>query len=71
MASQGSLSYMAVAESALGHILSCNTTSTACDLSGMLCGHDYDVYVVGVDANCMGAKSNVKVVHAGECKTTG
>ena len=66
-ASQGSVSYMVVAESTLGHRLNCTTVGTACDLVGMLCGHDYEVYVMGVDENCMGAKSNVRVVHSGRC----
>ena len=66
--SQGSVSYMAVAESTAGHRLTCNTSDTACLLSPMLCGHDYQVYVVGVDDNCVGAMSNVQEVHSGGCQ---
>lgn len=63
--SRGSLSYMAVAEDADGLRWSCNTSSTTCQISGLLCGQQYQVYTVGVDENCIGAKSNVEVIRTG------
>lgn len=64
-ASQGSVSYMAVAKDEQGSWRSCNTSSTTCQISGLLCGQRYQVYVAGVDENCIGAKSNVQVIHTG------
>ncbi|KAL7397583.1 hypothetical protein ABVT39_024505 [Epinephelus coioides] len=66
-ASQGSVSYMAVAMDAQGRWWSCNTTSTTCQISRLLCGQQYKVYVAGVDENCIGAKSDVQVIHTAPC----
>ncbi|XP_075901618.1 uncharacterized protein fndc7b isoform X2 [Nelusetta ayraudi] len=66
-ASQGSASYVAVAENAEGRRWSCNTSSTACQISGLACGQQYQVYAVGVDEKCMGAKSNVEVIQTAPC----
>ncbi|CAB1419900.1 unnamed protein product [Pleuronectes platessa] len=66
-ASQGSFSYMAVAEDAQGHQWSCNTSSTSCQIPSLLCGQQYQVYAVGVDANCFGAKSNIEVIRTAPC----
>ncbi|XP_071342815.1 uncharacterized protein [Trachinotus anak] len=66
-ASQGSVSYMAVAEDAEGHQWSCNTSSTSCQISALLCGQQYQVYVVGVDEKCVGAKSPSKMIHTAPC----
>ncbi len=66
-ASQGSVSYMAVAEDAQGRRWSCNTSSTTCQISGLLCGQQYQVYAAGVDEKCIGAKSNVETIRTGRC----
>uniref|UniRef100_A0A3B4UUE8 Fibronectin type-III domain-containing protein n=1 Tax=Seriola dumerili TaxID=41447 RepID=A0A3B4UUE8_SERDU len=65
--SQGSVSYIAVAKNAEGHQWSCNTSSTSCQISGLLCGQQYQVYVVGVDENCIGPKSNIKMIRTAPC----
>lgn len=64
-ASQGSFSYMAVAENAEGQRWSCNTSSTTCQISGLPCGQQYYVYAAGLDANCIGAKSNIEMIRTG------
>lgn len=64
-ASQGSFSYMAVAENAEGLRWSCNTSSTTCQISGLPCGQQYQVYAAGVDEMCVGAKSNIEVIRTG------
>ncbi|KAL1022755.1 hypothetical protein UPYG_G00031900 [Umbra pygmaea] len=69
-ASNGSDSYTAVAQSNRGHRLSCNTSITACDISGLLCGQVYKVFVAGVDQNCVGATSNIQVVKTAPCLPT-
>ncbi|XP_008292889.1 uncharacterized protein fndc7b [Stegastes partitus] len=65
--SQGSVSYMAVAENAQGDRWTCNTTGTTCWMSALLCGHEYKVYVVGIDETCKGAKSEIKIIHTAPC----
>uniref|UniRef100_A0A3B3BWR1 Fibronectin type-III domain-containing protein n=1 Tax=Oryzias melastigma TaxID=30732 RepID=A0A3B3BWR1_ORYME len=66
-ASQGSVSYMAVAENAKGDQWSCNTSSTTCQIPDLLCGQEYKVFVAGVDQNCFGARSNMKTIHTAPC----
>ncbi|XP_039984445.1 uncharacterized protein LOC120790698 [Xiphias gladius] len=66
-ASQGSVSYVAVAENVQGRQWSCNTSSTRCQIPGLLCGQQYQVYVVGADEKCIGAKSNIEVIRTAPC----
>lgn len=67
LASQGSVSYIAVAEDAQGHRWLCNSSSTACQIAALPCGQEYQVYVAGFDENCVGAKSAMKVTRTGTC----
>lgn len=64
--SKGAISYMAVAENAQGLKWSCNTTGTTCQIPNLPCGQDYNIYVSGIDWNCIGAKSQIKIIRAGE-----
>ncbi|KAM7387685.1 hypothetical protein PAMP_023907 [Pampus punctatissimus] len=66
-ASQGSVTYMAVAEDAHGRQWFCNTSSTTCQIPALLCGQQYQVYAVGLDEKCIGAKSNIEVIHTAPC----
>ncbi|XP_034066039.1 uncharacterized protein LOC117542456 [Gymnodraco acuticeps] len=66
-ASEGSVSYTAVAEDEQGRSWSCYTSSSSCQISGLPCGQQYHVYVAGVDEECIGAKSDVKVIHTAPC----
>ncbi|XP_044055462.1 uncharacterized protein LOC122877670 [Siniperca chuatsi] len=66
-ASQGSVSYMAVAENTQGRRWSCNTSSTTCQISGLLCGQTYKVYAVGVNEKCIGAHSDIKMIPTAPC----
>ncbi|XP_057183469.1 G surface protein, allelic form 156-like [Triplophysa rosa] len=66
-ASQGSLAYMAVAESREGHRVTCNTTQMTCDVSGLQCGQTYELYVFGVDGDCIGTRSEVRVLETAPC----
>ncbi|PWA21255.1 hypothetical protein CCH79_00009504 [Gambusia affinis] len=65
--SQGSMSYMAVAENENGRQWSCNTSSTTCQIPELLCGQKYDVYVVGIHSTCFGAKSEMKTIRTAPC----
>ncbi|XP_023809630.1 fibronectin type III domain-containing protein 7-like [Oryzias latipes] len=66
-ASQGSVSYMAVAENTKGDQWSCNTSSTTCQIPDLLCGQEYKVFVAGIDENCFGARSGMKTIHTAPC----
>lgn len=67
-ASQGSVSYTAVAENAAGLRWSCNTSSTSCQITALPCGQQYHVYAAGFDEKCIGARSNVEVIRTGRPK---
>ncbi|KAF7202765.1 putative LOC107392962-like protein [Nothobranchius furzeri] len=67
MASKGSVSYMAVADNGKDQLWTCNTSSTACQVSNLPCGQDYKVYVVGIDDKCTGAKSNITKIQTAPC----
>ncbi len=64
--SQGSVSYMAVAESSGGHRITCNTSHLTCDITGLQCGQTYQIYVSGVDGDCIGPRSEVRILETGE-----
>lgn len=64
--SQGSVSYMAVAESSGGHRTTCNTSLLTCDITGLQCGQTYQIYVSGVDGDCIGSRSEVRILETGE-----
>ncbi|XP_055044899.2 uncharacterized protein fndc7b [Misgurnus anguillicaudatus] len=66
-ASQGSVAYMAVAKSREGHRVTCNTTQMSCDITHLQCGQTYDVYVSGVDGDCIGTKSEVQILETAPC----
>ncbi|KAL1249579.1 hypothetical protein QQF64_020584 [Cirrhinus molitorella] len=65
--SQGSVSYMAVAETSGGHRVTCDTAQLTCDITGLLCGQTYQIYVSGVDGNCIGSKSEVRILETAPC----
>lgn len=65
-ASQGSVAYMAVAESREGHRVNCSTTQMTCNVTGLQCGQTYEVHVYGVDGTCIGTKSKVRIHKTGE-----
>ncbi|XP_026097187.1 fibronectin type III domain-containing protein 7-like [Carassius auratus] len=66
-ASQGSVSFMAVAESSGGHRVTCNTSDLACDITGLQCGQTYQIYVSGVDDDCIGSRSEVHILKTAPC----
>lgn len=65
-ASQGSVSYMAVAEGSGGHRLTCDTDQHTCNIIGLQCGQTYQIYVSGVDGGCIGPRSEVRILETGE-----
>lgn len=64
--SQGSVSYLAVAQSSGGLMFNCSSNGTTCDIPGLQCGQTYEVYVSGVVGTCIGPKSLSQIVKTGE-----
>uniref|UniRef100_A0A6Q2Y5D8 Fibronectin type-III domain-containing protein n=1 Tax=Esox lucius TaxID=8010 RepID=A0A6Q2Y5D8_ESOLU len=50
--SPGALQYLATGRSASGHVTSCNSSDTYCDLTGLQCGQVYNVSVHSADTVC-------------------
>lgn len=50
--SDGALSYEAVATSASGHNVTCETSIANCELGGMMCGQSYSVSVRAIGETC-------------------
>ncbi|XP_053096527.1 uncharacterized protein LOC113530559 [Pangasianodon hypophthalmus] len=65
--SQGSVSYLAVAQSSGGLRFNCSSNGTTCDIPGLQCGQTYEVYVSGVVGTCIGPKSQSQIVKTGPC----
>ncbi|XP_055077523.1 fibronectin type III domain-containing protein 7-like [Periophthalmus magnuspinnatus] len=58
---------MAVAENAEGEKWTCGSGGTTCEITDLPCGQMFNVYVSGKDGDCMGARSNVKVIETAPC----
>lgn len=56
--SKGALSYTAVAQGSGGFASSCNSSSTTCEFSNLLCGLTYSISVTASDRVCTSAPSN-------------
>ena len=48
-----------------GSVLTCNTTDSDCEVSGLQCGQEYSVTVRAVTSTCQGPSSSPRVVHTG------
>ncbi|KAI5096119.1 hypothetical protein C0J45_14549, partial [Silurus meridionalis] len=68
--SQGSVSYLAVAQSSGGQWFNCSSSGTTCDIPGLQCGQSYEVFVSGVVGTCIGPKSQSQIVKTTPCVPT-
>lgn len=68
--SQGSVSYLAIAQNSGGQRFNCSSNRTTCDIPGLQCGQTYEVYVSGVVGTCIGPKSQSQFVKTGELGLT-
>lgn len=50
--SDGALSYIAMATTNSGHNVTCETNTTSCDLTELLCGQSYSVSVKAIGKTC-------------------
>ncbi|XP_016147370.1 uncharacterized protein [Sinocyclocheilus grahami] len=67
-ASSGLVSYYIVtAVDDNGHTLSCNSSSTSCDISGLACGQAYNVTVTAMSVDCTGQRSDMRRINTAPC----
>ncbi|XP_016305113.1 fibronectin type III domain-containing protein 7-like [Sinocyclocheilus anshuiensis] len=67
-ASSGLVSYYTVtAVDDNGHTLTCNSSSTSCDISGLACGQAYNVSVTAMSVDCTGQRSDVRRINTAPC----
>ncbi|XP_016319981.1 serine-rich adhesin for platelets-like [Sinocyclocheilus anshuiensis] len=67
-ASSGLVSYYTVtAVDDNGQTLTCNSSSTSCDISGLLCGQVYNVSVTAMSVDCTGQRSEVRRINTAPC----
>ncbi|KAK2900552.1 hypothetical protein Q8A67_008667 [Cirrhinus molitorella] len=67
-ASSGLVSYYTVtAVDDNGHTLSCNSSSTSCNINGLACGQAYNVSVTAISVDCTGQRSEVRRISATPC----
>uniref|UniRef100_A0A8C1ZY74 Fibronectin type-III domain-containing protein n=1 Tax=Cyprinus carpio TaxID=7962 RepID=A0A8C1ZY74_CYPCA len=66
-ASSGIVSYYTVtAVDDIGHTLTCNSSSTSCDIRGLACGQAYNVSVTAMSVDCTGQRSEVRRINTGK-----
>ncbi|XP_036412774.1 mucin-5AC-like [Colossoma macropomum] len=59
--------YIASAEPSSGLTLTCNSSSTSCDISGLICGQTYNVSVTAYGWDCVGSKSLTYTLKTAPC----
>ncbi|KAJ8277963.1 hypothetical protein GJAV_G00082190 [Gymnothorax javanicus] len=64
---KGAVRYMAAAEDGQGNVLMCNTSDTACRITGLSCGRSYNVSVTALDDECTGGRSKSHAVKTAPC----
>ncbi|XP_043942820.1 uncharacterized protein LOC122814297 [Protopterus annectens] len=65
--SEGALFYAAFAEDSEGNSVSCNTSSTTCDINSLQCGQSYTVSVIASDNICSSAENETFTVSTAPC----
>ncbi|KAL1280893.1 hypothetical protein QQF64_015493, partial [Cirrhinus molitorella] len=67
-ASSGLVSYYTVtAVDDNGHTLTCNSSSTSCNINGLACGQAYNVSVTAISVDCTGQRSEVRRINTTPC----
>ena len=62
----GANSYRATAYDRNGTGLSCNSTSTTCQISNLLCGTQYEVLVTAISDDCTSVSNTSSLFETGE-----
>ncbi|XP_028832830.1 uncharacterized protein fndc7rs1 isoform X2 [Denticeps clupeoides] len=68
LASPNAVQYFGMAVGSDGHQLSCNVTSTSCQLSGLHCGQNYSFSVSASDGSCVSPASTGYRLVAAPCE---
>lgn len=63
---EGALNYTVTAQSSSGHMSSCSSNFTNCELQDLQCGQTYDVITVGSNEKCSSPPSTRLQVESGE-----
>lgn len=64
---EGALNYTSTARSLSGHVATCSSNITNCEIEHLLCGQTYNVIVVALNENCNSPPSNRVQVASGKC----
>lgn len=64
---EGALNYTSVARSLGGHVATCNSNITNCEIENLQCGQTYNVIVVASNENCNSPPSNRVQLASGKC----
>lgn len=66
---EGALYYNATAQSSSGHVSTCSSNITNCELPGLQCGQIYDVITVASNYECRSPPSSTLQVESGKKKS--
>lgn len=66
--SEGAVNYTATARSSSGHVSTCSSNSTNCELPELQCGRTYDVVAVASNGKCSSPPSGSLRVESGETR---
>lgn len=66
--SEGALNYTATAQSQNGHVSTCSSNFTNCELPDLQCGRTYDVVAVASNEKCSSPPSSSLQVESGETR---
>ncbi|XP_047231360.1 uncharacterized protein LOC124874162 [Girardinichthys multiradiatus] len=67
MYSEGALKYISTAQSSSGHVSTCTTNLTHCELENLQCGQTYDVVTVASNDQCSSPPSTMLQVESVPC----
>lgn len=63
---EGALNYTATAQTSSGHVSTCTSNFTNCELMDLQCGQTYNVFTVASNENCSSPPSTMLQVESGE-----
>lgn len=64
--SSGAESYIVNAVSTDGHIASCNTSETICQVTDLMCGNTYNISVTAINQQCNVSHSTQAEIQSGK-----
>nr|XP_015211037.1 PREDICTED: uncharacterized protein LOC102685057 [Lepisosteus oculatus] len=66
-AAEGAGMYMALAEGKNGEKRTCNSSTTACNITSLQCGKKYNVSVIAFNGGCIGGQSEIYTIKTAPC----